>query len=292
MLLVSMSVNLFGNVFKKYINDKYQNNMFSYQFYNAVVSFSALIVLLIMSDEISFSLFTVLLSLVFGAVTLIQQISNLYALETGSFAYTSVIISLSTLIPTLSGKYFWNESISLVQYLGIALLVVCFFFSVNFKENTAKGGVKWLMFCLTAFICTGSIGVLQKIHQQSVFSNELNGFLILSFLFSFISSTVISLVTFFRNKEKFDRDSKNTILQFLPFLLMVISGVFVAVNNKFNLYLSGVMDSAIFFPTVNGGGLVLSTIASFLLFKEKLTQKQWLGILIGIIAVVLICTPI
>ena len=58
-----------------------------------------------------------------------------------------------------------------------------------------------------------------------------------------------------------------------------------------NLYLSGVMDSAVFFPIVNGGGFVLATIAAVLLFKEKLSTKQWIGVVLGIASVVFLCNP-
>ena len=73
--------------------------------------------------------------------------------------------------------------------------------------------------------------------------------------------------------------------------LMLVSGACIAINNKFNLYLSGVMDSAVFFPIVNGGGLVLTTLAAVLLFKEKLSRKQWVGIVLGILSVVFLCNP-
>ena len=58
-----------------------------------------------------------------------------------------------------------------------------------------------------------------------------------------------------------------------------------------NIYLSSVIDSAIFFPTINVGGLILSTVADMVLFKQKIQPLKWLGIGIGIVAVLLICNP-
>ena len=63
----------------------------------------------------------------------------------------------------------------------------------------------------------------------------------------------------------------------------------IALNNKINLYLSGTMKSAIFFPIVNGGGLMLTAISSQIIFKEKLDAQKWLGIIIGIVEVILLC---
>ena len=49
------------------------------------------------------------------------------------------------------------------------------------------------------------------------------------------------------------------------------------------------MPSAVFFPIVNGGGLVLSTAASVLLFREKLGVRQWIGLAMGTVSVLMLC---
>ena len=66
----------------------------------------------------------------------------------------------------------------------------------------------------------------------------------------------------------------------------MICGIGVAGNNALNLYLSGVTDTAIFFPIVNGVPLLCSLLVSFILFKEKLKKKQLWGLLVGIVAIV------
>ena len=58
-----------------------------------------------------------------------------------------------------------------------------------------------------------------------------------------------------------------------------------------NIYLSGVLDSAMFFPTVNGVGLILSTVSALVIFKEKIQPLKWVGIVVGLVSVVLLCNP-
>lgn len=288
-LLISLFANLSGGIIKKNINDKYANNIFSYQFYNCIVSLISAITLLLLSENLGVSLFTVGLALLFGIITLLQQITNMKALESGPFSYTTVIISLSTLIPTLSGYFFWYEKIAVVQIIGIVLLLVCFVLSVNNKSDNKSANIRWLLFSVSAFVCTGIIGIMQKIHQSSIHKDELDSFLIIAFIFSFVCSGIYSLLYFKKSKE--NNSKKKSVLNIRPVILMIISGVFVALNNKLNLYLSGVLDSAVFFPVVNGGGLLLTSVAAVVIFKEKLTIKQWAGLFIGIVAVLLICNP-
>lgn len=71
--------------------------------------------------------------------------------------------------------------------------------------------------------------------------------------------------------------------------LFVFGGVGVALNNQINLYLSGVVDSAVFFPIVNGGGLILITAAWVVLFRKRLAVRQWIGLGLGIAATMLLC---
>lgn len=288
-LIISLFANLSGGIIKKNINDKYANNIFSYQFYNCIVSLISAITLLFLSENLSVSSFTVALALLFGIITLLQQITNMKALESGPFSYTTVIISLSTLIPTLSGYFFWNEKIATVQIIGIVLLLICFVLSVNNKSDNKSANIRWLLFSFSAFVCTGIIGIMQKIHQSSCHKDELDSFLIIAFMFSFICSGIYSILIF--KKTKANISKKKSVLNISPVIQMIISGVFVALNNKLNLYLSGVLDSAVFFPVVNGGGLVLTSVAAAVIFREKLTTKQWTGLFIGIVAVLLICNP-
>ncbi len=289
LLVTSMSSNLFGGILKKHINDKYENNMFSYQLYNMVVSAAAAVMLLVMADGLTFSIFTVCLAGAFGIITLLQQIFNLYALENGPLSYTTVIISMSTLIPTVSGAVFWNEKIAIIQYVGIVFMIISFVLSVKNEVSNKKTNSRWLIYSFVAFITTGLIGVMQKIHQTSSYKDELDAFLVTAFLISFVFSLVLSFI--FRNKRNTGNDRARSAVKPLPLIFMLLSGVFVALNNRFNLYLSGVMDAAVFFPLVNGGGLVLTSLASVILFKEKLSKIQIFGIVSGIVSVILVCNP-
>lgn len=289
MLIISVTSNLIGGILKKDINRKYSNDLFSYQLYNAVVSLFSAVILLILSDSLKFSAFTLVMGILFGLITLTQQTFNLYALENGPFSYTSVIISLSTLIPTLSGALFWNEIISFTQCIGIFLLLICIILSVN-KNKDKSVNYKWMLYSLIAFFCTGIIGVMQKIHQTSAYKSEIDSFLIIAFVISFICSGIYSILSYKNHKLLIKKQgARKSVLRLYPLFAMVISGVFVAINNKFNLYLSGVMESAFFFPIVNGGGLVLTSVAAISIFREKLSIKQITGVIIGICSVIMLC---
>lgn len=293
LLIISITACLIGGIIKKYSGSRFQNKSVMYHLFNLGMSLVSAISLLVMGGIGHISLFTALLGTAFGIVTATQVIFTLKAYETGPFAYTAVIVTLSTIIPTLSGCVLWGEVISLVQIAGIVLMLVCMVCSVDLRhQNTqmSKSSLKWFLYVLGAFLCTGFIGVMQKWHQSSKFRAELGGFLILAFAIS----SLYSLISFLIIGSKRIVDFKSLVkteLTLSAVIFAVVCGICVAINNKLNLYLSGVIDSAVFFPVVNGSNLILTAIASVILFKEKLSIKKWIGFFIGIIAVILLCNP-
>lgn len=291
-LSVSMLAALGASIIKKFSTGRFNSKKEMRFLFNAVISLSCMLSLLVISGPPKISGFTVLLGVMFGAVTATQFVFTLLSYEIGPFSYTSVIVSLSTIIPALSGYFIWGEKIFTVQIFGIALMLLCFALSVDFKKTDKKASKKWFLYVFVTFAATGIIGVMQKWHQSTEYKDELDGFLIVAFLTAFLISAIGFFIT--SRQTLTNTEERRDILKFLTPLtvaLMILCGVCAAANNKMNLYLSGVMDSAIFFPVVNGGGMILSTIASLIIFKEKLGIQRYLGIAIGVVAVVLICNP-
>ncbi len=243
--------------------------------------------------SLKLSLFTFLLAIGFGVVTMIQSVLKTKAVNIGPWSYTSVIINSSTILTALSGFLFWDEKIGALKIVGIILMTACLVLSVEKKEDENRANAKWLIYCLFVVVFTAGVGIMQKVHQSSSYRNELWAFLVLAFLFSSVSSGVAYFAE--RNKEKLIAVEKNNRFVFdkkkfwFAFALFVVIGTMTASINAINLYLSGVIESAVFFPIINGGTLMLSLLAAFVVFKEKLTKRQWMGLGIGIIAVLFLC---
>lgn len=230
------------------------------------------------------------MALLFGIITALQQISNSAALSIGPWSYTSVIISMSTVITALSGVLFFNEDLQLTQVFGIALMIACLILSVKKEEGEQKKKtIKWFVISIASCICCGGVGIMQKVHQSSGHKNELTMFLITAFLCSFMFSVFNLIVAYFRRNKPEEKlfNKKTSILTVC--VIFIAGGIAIALNNLINLYLSGVVESAVFFPIVNGGGLILTTVASIIFFKEKLTVRQWIGLGLGIAATLLLC---
>ena len=294
LLTCSVFTNVAVSICRSQFSKKQINGQSDMQLFNMVNSTLSVITLaiiaLFMGGLALPSAYTLVLGIAYGVVTALGAIFMIMALETGPLSYTTVIISCQMVIPSLSGLSF-GETVSIYQYIGIGVMVLSFLLAVDTKNGEENGtSIEWLIYCLLAFLCCGSVGVLQKIHQNSPHKGELSIFLIIAFAISAVYS--LAMMIYYHKVKKMPitvlRKGK---IRSLIWIGLVI-GVGFAFCNQINMYLSGVMDSIIFFPVVNGGSMILTTGVGLVFFKEKLSRKQMIGLGLGVVAMFLLCNII
>ena len=224
-----------------------------------------------------FSLFTVALGLVFGVVTALSNYYKMLSLSSGPMHITLLITTSSMIIPTMSGVFF-GEAFSFPKLCIVFVLIFFIYLSLEKKQGTGTKKL-WLLFCALAFIFQGSIGVLQKVHQSSSHKGETGSFLFIAFICSLVYSLIRSRSASFKSLG-FSRKL---------FVFSLVCGVCTFLMNFLNLRLSGLLPSQLFFPLINGSAIILTSLASIILFKEKLNKKQIIGLCGGILSLVAIC---
>ena len=291
LLLISMAACLGVTLLRKVYMDKSGSGLAPVFLFNGLSSLVALPVIIMFGGLGDVSAFTIILGIVSGIVTSVSAIAALKAVSVGPVSFTSLICSLSTVISALSGAMFFNESIAPAQVIGMVLMLLTFYFATGKGSDGKRASVEWFIYCAIAFVFTGAVGVVQKIHQASEYKDEMVPLLVIMFAVSTVFSMILYLVFAKKEGKNAERAKSDTKTVVLLFVIMAASGIFVALNNQFNLYLCGVIPAAIFFPVVNGGNLILTTLSALVLFKEKLIVRQWIGMGIGIVSVILLCNP-
>ncbi len=262
-----------------------ENGAQSYFYTAAVCAVAAVCALALSGFRLVFSPFSVLLGLLFGLAVMGNIVASSLAIRIGPWSYTTVMVSLGIVIPSFSGAVFFNETLSWLDFVGLGFMIVCFICSVKKDPNEKKSSLGWLILSVVAMLSISIVGLLQKTHQSSAHKDEIGVFLTVAFLTSALLSALVFL--FARRGAKKEESAKGGRFSALPILLG--AGAATAVNHSINLYLSGALDSVVFFPVMCGGELIGVTLISVLLFKEKLTPVQWFGLASGAFASLLLC---
>lgn len=290
LLVSSIILNLFGcgilrNEFcKKEIDTP--ADLHAFNAFSSLLSALTLLVVALVSGSLCVpSLFTLLMGVVFGIATALCAVLHMQALESGPLSYTNIITSCAMVIPSLSGVVLYGEPVSAGQYIGIALMLVSFICAVDAKNEKSGTSLKWLLLCLGSFLFSGSIGVMQKVHQSSAYKNELSVFLVIAFVISAAFSFLYMLCL--RKKGGVTLLRADKVKKFV--WISVVCGIALALVNQINMYLSGAMAAIVFYPVFNGSCMILTTAAGLVLWKEQLSRRQLIGLVLGGAAIVLLC---
>lgn len=262
--------------------------LWRFNFYQNIFCFlSILLIYLFSGTEFSFSVFSVLLGAALAVANILSLEGLLQAQACGSFAYTSVIVALSAIIPSMSGPVLFGEKVTVSQFAGIGLMIICIILSPGNDGGERRAvNLKWLLFCTVAFVFSGAVGVVQKIHQNNAAHKaEMPALLLTCFFVSFAISG-IRLITE-RGRMKKSGESLNK-LTLAVLLFPAVSGLCFAFPHTINLFLSGRLASVVFFPTINLCPMLLTMLYAVFGFKERLTAKQWAGIAVGILSTVFV----
>ena len=286
------------NVLKKAYNNKLVNG--GAFVFNALTVLSACAFFFVTAEHpLSFNLEMLPYSLGFAACYSIAAIFSMLAIREGSLSITSLALSYSLLIPTVFGLIFYGDEASVFLFIGIALLIVSILLinnspkqaksdstaqaestSIPSTEVTGSGGVKftlrWLIFVLLSFLSNGFCTTIQNAYAKSATGSK-NEFMIIALLTVFL---VLVCAVAVSEKDKIKPSLKG------GWYLMVICGIANGVVNLFVILLSPLMDSSVMFPLISAGGIVLTSLVSIFFYKEKLTVRQYVGMVLGIASIV------
>lgn len=220
-----------------------------------------------------------LLCTLYAFFAVMSTILNITAMKYGPIAFCSLIYCAGFIITTLYCAIAFDEPITLLSGSGMVLLVLAIAAVVYRKgDPEKKTSYKFLFFSIPAMVCSGSLGIVQKLFAFKYGDVEINSYLFLSFGLVFAISLIIRL--FYKPADILAIKCKGFIIPAAAY-----SVIYVALN-KMNLYLTGVIDGVVLFPFLNGGAIALTAIASFIIFKERLNLRQWIGTAVCIAAII------
>ena len=238
---------------------------------------------LVLFGEISFGSIapiTFVYAIIYGLLLILAQWFYTSALAKGNTALCSTVYSLGFILPTLSGAILWSESFSGSDLFGVLCAVsAVIILGVNprTKEKTVKS--YYFIPLIIAMLASGGLGIVQKLQQKSDYSDQKSLFLLIAFLLAAGISLPFALFT------------KNTTANSIrPRKLAVAScvGLFFGCCNLLNTSLAGLLDSAIFFPTLNIGVIILSMICGVIFFKERILKKEITVLILGGLSILLL----
>ena len=220
------------------------------------------------------------LSLVTGFWFILTYLLMTASTQRSGVTITSLSSKLSVVLPTLAGVILFGEKLNFVATVGIVLALVALVLVVgggkDLSNNTNK--TNWLLPILI-FFGTGIGDILMKFTEQRNQADDMSFMIAFIYFIALLFGIVIVAYDLIRGKSKWQWKS-------------AIGGIGLGIINYFStscVYQAmRCFDNVVLYPIYNIGVVSLTALTGWLLFKEKLNWKNYLGLAIAIIAVILI----
>ncbi len=196
----------------------------------------------------------------------------------------SVANKLSLVIPFVFSIYLYNEPLTTLKFLGILLALAAVYLTV--KKHSSEGDLprsKWLLILpVVLFAGSGLLDTLLKYTEQRFLDGSNNNdFIVTAFAGAASIGGLLLLIMVLTGRQKFDYRA-------------MIAGAAIGFPNYFSIWcLMAVLrqyagNSSAILPINNMAIVLFSAVAAWLVFKEKLSGINWLGILLAMVAIALI----
>lgn len=198
-------------------------------------------------------------------------------------AISTVANKMSVILPVTASFFLYGDAVSFLKILGILLALVGVYLS-SVSKGKLNFDPKYLWLILIIFFGQGVADILFNYAQQTyVEPHHAELFISTLFLSAFFSGTLILTTKLVRKKESLFPAHK--LLKNIAWGIGLGIPNYLTVFYFFRALENGFMESSQVYPILNMGVIVLSALSGYLLFKEKLTALNWIGIAISVLAI-------
>ena len=180
-----------------------------------------------------------------------------------------------------------NQTDGFVLKIFGILLAITSFILILFNGKNEKVGLKALYLPFSVFLVSGLIDTSMEVVNKKFINEETPQELFLMGIFA--TASIIGILSVIYDIGKRGSNSELTLK---PLLWGSIMGVFNFLVSKMILVNVGLMGGSVVFPVHNASVVMLTALSGVLFFKEKFSNRQWIGVAVAIISVVLIATTI
>ncbi len=215
------------------------------------------------------------------------SIFNIVAItaQKNGVAVASVANKLSLIIPVILSVYLYKETVAGWKAVGVGLALVAVVLTCYTKTEKGHTGQKnkWVyLLPLVLFISSGLLDALiNHVQLTYVTAENNNDYLVSSFFSAATIGSLLLLIQLIRGKQLFVW--KN-----------LLAGILIGIPNYFSIWClvhflqESPWQTSASIPVNNMGIVLFSAVVAWILFKERLTKINWLGILLSLVAIYLI----
>ncbi|MBE6810615.1 MAG: hypothetical protein E7521_06125 [Ruminococcaceae bacterium] len=222
-------------------------------------------------------------------------IAWLFAVKSGAYLFVDICLTAGgILIPCICGALFFDGKITLLQYIGIVIMLLAILVMNSYNSSITKKKLSFgnILLLLCVAISNGTMGLCEKWFAYYTANNnidcDLSSFSFATFFFAAAILRLSLTIICKKNKLNIVECYKS-----FPYKKLWVYIILIAFFLFFNTYLTTltntyINNTVLIYPLKFGSNLILSAIMASLIFKEKMNFKSVFGMLLITISILFI----
>lgn len=224
-----------------------------------------------------------LISAFSGITTAIFVVTWLISVKKSAYMMLDIFLMLGTLIPMLLSSAFFFERIKPIQWVGVAVLFLAVTVMCSYS-NSIKGKITpySLLLLIVCGVFYGLSDFSQKIFVKTITASSVSIFNFYTYIFA----SVVLIITLALVNKNNNTLKQNNFKKIFGYVLVMAICLFL--NSYLKIFAAKQLDAVILYPLNQGGSMILSSIMTAVIFKEKLTLKAIIGIITAFLGLLII----
>jgi len=219
-----------------------------------------------------------------GVSTSVFVVTWLISVRKSAYMMLDIALMLGLLIPLIAGEIFFQEQIKPTQWIGVVILFIAVVIMCSYNNSIkAKLTFSALAVLFISGAASGITDLSQKLFVKNLPDVSVSVFNFYTYVFAGITLSVAFLLM----KPQSDAQSTGDTFRKV-FGYVVVMAICLFLNSYFRTLAAAHLDAVLLYPLSQSAALILSTLMSHFFFKEKITPKCIIGIVITFIGLLII----
>ena len=260
----------------------------------SVSAFSVLLFLLATKGQIPLKPFSLIIALISSLLVFGYTLIGFAILQNGIVAsYTLFLMLGGMIVPYVWGvlrSIFLNdksETINPLSVVGIILMLTgIILFNAKRGEN---GEIKYIFYGVAVFFLNGFNSIVSKIHQSTTAFPKVTTAQFSFFNFFFRTVICFLILAIACRRKQIDVSEIKETISLQSAGILFGTAILLAASSYCLLMGAINLPATVIYPISTGGTIVLSSIVGRILFKEKLSLKMVVGLLLCFVGTCIFC---
>ena len=279
----------------EYVNDGI--TFFHYGGYYQMLSAVCALVFLCFVGFYGFNLSTIICAVISALLFALDLFAGIEAIKGTSLVVCNMFALGGLFVPCVAGIFLFDEPMSIWQWSGLIVFVLSIYF-LSAKENKEEKKaarpftLRTFFMLVLSFIVNGLVMLVQKYFALLVPDRNEATFSFLTFAINaVILYAGMLLIGLKKKKSQSDREERIIQIKKLPKPLLVCGAVLAVALFTINLLvtvMASEIESVVLFTVSSALSIVITALVGALIFKEKLTAKNYIGLVLGFFSCVMV----